>query len=107
MPSPLLVATSIAAALMAGLLPALLSGLKEPLQQRLDVPEPRVVGLTKWLFLFWIPLMPLAGLIVDRWGIQRSLFWGSGALACAVCWLGLRQSYVSALWGVLGMAAAG
>jgi hypothetical protein len=105
--SSLLVAASIGSALIAGLVPVVLGSLKESLTKRFDVSDLHIDRLTKWLYFLWIPLMPLAGWLVDHWGVQTNLFWGSGALACALCWIGLRQTYASAFWGVLGLALAG
>src|SRR4051794_9898773 len=71
MPSPLLMATSIGAALVLGLVPVFFSSIQPCLAERLALPPPRLVTLNRWLYLAWVPLMPLAGWLVDHGGIQE------------------------------------
>jgi MFS family permease len=107
MPSPLLVATSISSALALGLVPVLFGSVKTTLRDRLHLTERRLDQLDKLLLLAWVPLMPLAGWLIDQWGLSEILFAGSMILSLAISWLALCQTFVGLLWGVLGLAVAG
>src|SRR5947207_2793865 len=107
MPSPLLIATSISTALALGLVPGFFRSLRAPLQDRLQIPEGRLHRLDKLLILSWVPLMPLAGWLVDHWGLHEVLFSGSLALGLAVSWFALCQTFAGLLWGILGLGIAG
>jgi MFS family permease len=107
MPSPLLIATSISAALAMGMVPVLFRSLRAPLKARHLLSESRLDQLNKLLILSWVPLMPLAGWLVDHWGLREVLFTGSLLLGMAVSWLALCQDGVGVFWGILGLGFAG
>jgi MFS family permease len=107
MSSPLLVATSISTALTIGLVPALLRSLQAPLRERLQLSENRLDQLDKLTMFSWIPLMPLAGWLVEHWGLWEVLFTGSLALSLAVASFALMEKPAGLFWGVLGLGFAG
>jgi MFS family permease len=107
MPSPLLVATSISAAIAVGVVSVLYRGLQVSLHQQIAIADDRLDRLGKTLLFCWLPLMPLAGWLVDHWGVQEVLFAGSLGLGLAMAWLALCRSFVSVLWGVIGLAISG
>jgi hypothetical protein len=107
MPSPLLVAAAVSSALTAGVLPSLLRSLRPSLQERLSFSDTQVHRLGRWFSLCAIPLFPLAGWLVDRWGLDEVMFAGSLAVALSISWIALSLNYASVLWGILGLAAGG
>jgi len=107
MSSPLLIATAISAALAMGLVQVLFRILQGPLQQTAHLSEAKLERLQMALTISWIPLMPLAGWFVDRWGVYEVLFGGSLLLAMAISWIGLCQNPTGVIWGVLGLGTAG
>lgn len=107
MPSATLVAAAITSALGAGVLPSFLRGARPFLQDRLALSETQVRRLGRWFSLFTLPCLPLAGLLVDRWGLHEILFLGCLGLAMAISWIALSVHYGSLIWGLLGLAASG
>jgi MFS family permease len=106
-PSPLQIATSISTALTIGLVPIFFGTMRAPLEQRVQLPAGRLDWLEKLLFLSWVPLMPLAGWLVDHWGTHQVLFIGSLLLGLSIAWLALAQTYARVLWGIAGLSLAG
>src|SRR4029077_15569929 len=84
MPSPLLALTSISTALAMGLVPGFFRSSQVFLRERLPLSEYRLDRLNQLLILSWVPLMPLAGWLSDRWGVREVLFTGSLVLGLAV-----------------------
>ena len=107
MSSPLQIFTSISAALAIGMIPVYFQAMQVPLEQRLNFPPDRLDRLPKILIFSWIPLMPLAGWLLDHWGIQQVLFLGSLILLLTISWLALCQNYTGLFWGVLSFGVAG
>jgi MFS family permease len=107
MPSPLLGLACLSTALAMGLVPVLFRSSQPFLRERLALSESRLDRLSQLLILSWVPLMPLAGWLVDHWGVREVLFTGSLVLGLAVSWLALCQSPAGLLWGILGLASAG
>ncbi len=109
MPSFLLIATCLTSALAVGFLPVFLANIKAPLRQHLSLPDAdtRVDRLDRCLLFFWVPLLPLAGWLVDCWGLPEVLFFGQVGAGFSVSWFGARKTYGSALGGVLGLAFSG
>lgn len=107
MPAPLLIATSVSTALAMGLVSTLFGALKDSLREPLHLADSRLNQLHKLLLLSWLPLMPLAGWLVDHWGLHQVLFVGGMLLSLAVSWLGICQSLLGLAGGVLGLGLAG
>jgi MFS family permease len=107
MPAPLLVATSISASLAMGLVSVFFQTVQDHLRERLGVSEDRLARLRKLLIFSLVPLMPMAGSLVDHWGLHPTLFTGSLVLGLAVSWLAVCRNLPSLLWGVLGLGFAG
>ncbi len=89
------------------MVPIFFRTIRAPLEQRAQLPAGRLDWLEKLLVLSWIPLMPLAGWLVDHWGTHQVLFTGSLLLALAMAWLALAQTYAHVLWGITGLGVAG
>ncbi len=106
MSSPLMAATSVSAALAMGMAAVLFKHIEGPLAARLQLPQGRLERFHLLLLLSWVPLMPLAGWLVDRWGPAHVLFVGSLGLSLAVASLGLCQKTTSLFWAVLGLGIA-
>ncbi len=51
--------------------------------------------------------MPLAGWLVDHWGVHQVLFVGSMLLSLAISWLGLCETLLGLSVGMVGLALAG
>lgn len=107
MPSPLLVATSVTTSLAMGLVPVLFRNLRGLLGERLSLGEHQLDRLDRLLLLSWIGLMPLAGWLVDHWGLVDVLFAGSLLLGITIAWLAAAQNIAAVRWGVAGLAIAG
>jgi fucose permease len=107
MPSSVLVVASISSALAMGMLPVLLESLRTPLQERLSLTESRFTHLAKLLILSWVPFMPIAGWLLDHWGLREALFTGSLVMALSVAWLALCQNFKGLVWALLGLGFGG
>jgi hypothetical protein len=102
-----MIAAGVLSAFAMGMVPVLLRSLQPFLCERLATPPERLDRLGRMLVLSWLPLMPLAGWLVDHWGTCEVLFVGSLALAVAVSWLALCQNQRGLIWGLVGLALAG
>ncbi len=98
--------TTIIAALVFGMCLAMLGGLKLALAKRLNLGEGRIGFLLSALNGALIPLMLLAGLLIDSLGAKAVVIVGSLITAFAVAGLGLRPSYGRA-FGSLVLAGTG
>jgi fucose permease len=100
---------TVLCALLAGMLPALMAGVKGPLAARLGRDEKRAGALVAGLRLVAVPLMLLAGGAVDEWGVGEVLIVGSVAAALGLVTLAVSQTQLPALGGVLlsGVGLAG
>jgi hypothetical protein len=107
MPSSLHLATSISAAWLIGMVPVFLRPLQKPLEERLQLVEGRLDRLHLALTFSWVPLMPLAGWLLDVWAIEKVLFTGSLILGLSIASLALCQSRSGLLWSVLGVGFGG
>ena len=101
--------TTIIAALVFGMCLALLGSLKLALAKRLNLGEGRIGFLLSALNGAIIPLMLLAGLLIDALGAKTIVIMGSLTTALAVGGLGLRPSYGRAFGSLLlaGLGSAG
>ena len=97
----MLQATTISAAFVFGMVLALLGSLKLALAKRLNLGEGRVGFLLFALNLAVIPLMLLAGYLIDVVGLRVILIGGSIVTAAAVGTLGLRRTYGRAFGSLL------
>jgi fucose permease len=93
--------TTITAALVFGMCLALLGSLKLALAKRLNLGEGRIGFLLSALNGAIIPLMLVAGLLIDALGAKAILILGSLTTALAVASLGLRPSYGRAFGSLL------
>lgn len=106
MPSPWLVAATLACALLVGLIPTVADGVRAALKQRLGLPEARVERLLYAFYIAWLPGMPLGGWLLDHTANREVLFFGLLGLVVGLAGLGLAGS-VRALLGnlvLLGLA---
>jgi MFS family permease len=105
----MLQATTISAAFVFGMVLALLGSLKLALAKRLNLGEGRVGFLLSALNLAVIPLMLLAGYLIDLLGVRLVLMLGSLITAVAVGTLGMRRTYGRAFGSLLlaGLGSAG
>ncbi len=102
----MLVATCLVSCVVAGFLPAFFRPVHSFVKAKLGLTEERAARLPLWFALFSIPFLPLAGWLVDHWGLNEALFVGCLGQALGVSWLGMCRSYASLLWGLLGLAFA-
>src|SRR4051794_29241015 len=89
-----------------GLLLGLLGSLKKPLAGRHAIAEDQAAGLTSAVSLTLIPLLPVAGVVIDSWGVREVLCAGFLLTALALSLLGMGRTCRISLYGVL-LAGAG
>jgi len=101
-------AVIITGAFVFGMVLALVGSLKLALAKRLGIGEGRVGGLLSALHLAFIPMMPLAGMLIDRIDIRIVLILGCALTAAGFYTLTLRSTYNAALVSLLvvGMGAS-
>jgi fucose permease len=99
---------TITGAFVFGMVLALVGSLKPALAKRLGIGEGRVGGLLSALHLAFIPMMPLAGWLIDRIDIRIILIVGSVLTAFGFYLLTARTTYQAALLALLpvGVGAA-
>jgi fucose permease len=101
-----LIITTISGALLVGLVLPLLGSLRRPLARHLGRDERQTRGLWLVFAVTLLPLMLVAGLLVDRWGPRDGLILGSLATAVALAALSLSRTYGRALASAALLAAA-
>src|SRR5216683_2826990 len=94
-------AVTITGAFVFGMVLALVGSLKLALAKRLDIGEGRVGGLLSALHLAFIPMMPLAGLLIDRIDVRIVLVAGCVLTALGFYTLTVRATYTAALGSLL------
>src|SRR5215470_8518606 len=94
-------AVIITGAFVFGMVLALVGSLKLALSKRLGIGEGRVGGLLSALHLAFIPMMPLAGMLIDRIDVRIVLIIGSVLTALGFYLLTVRPSYSGALIALL------
>ena len=101
--------TTITAALVFGMCLALLGSLKLAFAKRVNLAEGRIGVLLSALNCAVIPLMLLAGLLIDALGAKAIVIMGSLTTSLAVASVGLRPSYGRAFGSLLlaGLGSAG
>lgn len=102
-----LIAATISVAVLIGYLSTLLESIRPALADRFGRPPEQFPNFTRWLHLSWVPLMPLVGWLIDRWGVHGILFSGSLALSFGVAWLAVAQRPGGLVWGILALAWGG
>lgn len=103
----LLLATVLACAFLAGSVLSVPAASAKALAGYLELPERRVRGLRTLLVLLMVPMMPISGLVVDKWGVQTLLLLGALLAALAPVVLERAGSPPSALTAVMLLAGAG
>jgi fucose permease len=101
-------AVTITGAFVFGMVLALVGSLKLALAKRLNIGEGRVGGLLSALHLAFVPMMPLAGLLIDRTDLRIVLLVGCVLTAIGLYSLTVRSTYSAALTSLLlvGVGAA-
>jgi fucose permease len=101
-------ALTISAAVVFGMVLALLGSLKLALARRLALTERRIALLLSVLNLVLVPMMLFMGLLIDHWGVRQVVILGSVLLALAILSLSARPTYSRAIGAVLvaGVGAA-
>jgi fucose permease len=101
-------ALTISGAFVFGLVLALLGSLKLALAKRLNIGEGRVGMLLSALSFALIPMMLLAGVLLDRWSVQGVMILGSVLLAVGILALSVGSTYYRAFGAILvaGFGAA-
>src|SRR5436305_2038854 len=96
-------ALAISGAFVFGLVLALLGSLKLALARRVDLGERRVGVLLLTLNVALIPMMLLAGVLLDAWGARAVLILGSVLLALALLGHGGRRASgrVAGFWAAV------
>lgn len=105
----LLVPVNCASAFSAGVVLTLVAAVRQPLAQRLGRSEEYIDTLGRWLQLALVLALPIAGLAVDRLGVENVLIVGSLLAGFGLSLLALRESLALArlALALLGAAAAG
>jgi fucose permease len=93
------------AAFVVGLLLALPGWLRHALAERLCLARGRVDGLLAALNLALIPMMLIAGTVIDTIGVRAVLIVGALICAVAVFSLTLKSSYPAVLGALVGLGA--
>ncbi len=102
----LLVAATLLSGLIIGLIPAVVDGVKKPLQGQPNLPDGRPKWFIALFYLAWLPAMPLAGWMLDTLPTREILFGGLVALILGVAWLALVRSASSLLLNGLFLGLA-
>src|SRR5437588_8871071 len=92
---------TISGAFVFGMVLALVGSLKLTLAKRLNIGEDRVGGLLSALHLAFIPMMPLAGLLIDRVDVRVVLIAGCVLTALGFYTLAVQATYRAALISLL------
>jgi MFS family permease len=101
-----LVPVMIASALTAGGVLALAANLREPLAERLNLSQPQSRRIASALALILVPLLPLAGLLVDSLGVEHVMIGGAVLAALGFSLLALRDSFPGTMAALLIIGAA-
>ncbi len=105
---PVLAAATVTGAFVFGMVLALLGSVKLALAKRLEIGEARVGGLLSALHFALIPMMPLSGILLDRFGVRAVLVAGCVVAALGLYGLTVRQGYAWAAAAIVltGVGAA-
>lgn len=92
---------TLAAAFVFGMLLALTAGLKTTLAKKLGNAEDQATGILAAMHLTFVPMMLIAGMLVDAWGAGEVLILGAVLAAVGIVSLSLSQSARQCLCAVL------
>jgi len=92
---------TISAAVVFGMVLALLGSIKLELARRLNLGEGRIGGLLSALYLALIPTMLLSGLMIDRLGVRSVLLLGSLLTSVGIVSMSFSPTYWRAFAAVL------
>src|SRR5262245_3405057 len=93
---------ALANALLIGLIPTLIDGIKPALQARLNLPEGRINWHTRLFYLAWLPGMPLAGWLLDALPNRDILLYaGLLPLIVGIAWLALARSNATIMFNAI------
>lgn len=95
---------TVSSAIAVGMVMALLGNLKLALARRPEQDESRIRHLLILLNLSFIPLMILAGVLVDRFGVRSMMICGSVVLSLAFLALSAGADYSRTLFAVVTAA---
>jgi fucose permease len=101
--TPLIVA-ALSSLFFAGTLLALLRSVQGPLTRHLETTAPQTARLGTVFTVFLVPMMLVAGLLVDKWGAQAVLIVGASAAALGLSALARSATPWAAVTGVLLLA---
>jgi hypothetical protein len=104
--STLLLLTVLGNAVLAGLLLALLPELQSCLAEHFKATARRVQALRILLLALLVPLMLVAGLLIDKWGVQPVLLLGGLGASLAFVTFVRGDAFSAAVGGVALLAAA-
>jgi fucose permease len=101
-----LVPVAIASALASGAVLTVPAGLRKALTERFGVGDQRQTMLLTTLHVSLIPLLPLAGVLIDHVGAEHGVIVGSLLAALAFSLLALRGEFTTAAAALLILGAA-
>lgn len=101
-----LVPVIVTSAFSCGLVLSLVGSIKLPLAQRLGIDEARVGLLVAAMSLALVPMMLLAGVVIDALGVEWGLILGSLLTALGISLLSVRETFGSALGVIVLIGSA-
>ena len=89
----LMAAAALANGLLIGLIPTFVDSIPSSLKARLNLPDGRVEWFGRLFYLAWLPMMPLAGWLLDAWPNRDVLLYGGLLpLILGTAWLALART---------------
>jgi fucose permease len=105
--SQVLIPATLASALVFGMVPALLAGLRVHWARHLGIEEKRAGALAAAFHLALVPMMLVGGVALDKWGAVEGIIVGSVLLALGLAALAVSRSIVQALAPIFLVGGAG
>ena len=102
----LIVLVTLTGGLLIGLVPAVVDGVKKPIEARLKLPPAGADWFVRLFYVAWLPGMPIAGLMLDTFDNKLILFFGLIALLLGLTWLALDRSVASVLLNAIFLGLA-
>jgi MFS family permease len=106
MSSPILIAGALVSGFAVGFVPALVDSVRASLRPQYKGSEGRLDRVLDLFYVAWLPLMPLAGWLLDHWSAQSVLFLGLGACVLGIASIGVART-LTALAGSAALLGAG
>jgi MFS family permease len=106
MSSPILIAGALVSGFAVGFVPALVDSVRTALRPQYKGSEGRFDRVLDLFYVAWLPLMPLAGWLLDHWSAQSVLFLGLGACVLGIASVGVARTLTS-LAGSAALLGAG